>query len=113
MKKEELNILWTSDNPDTAIHMVMMYADNTLKKGMWDKVTVIIWGAASKLIVTNDEVAKALLESKANGVNYIGCISCAKNLGSEKKLTEMGIELAPMGKPLTDILKNKEYLLTV
>ena len=46
---KHLYILWTSGDPVTAEHMVMMYSTKARLYNWWDKVTVIIWGAAQKL----------------------------------------------------------------
>ena len=45
-----LYILWTNDNVITAENMVFMYATNALVHGWWEEVTLIILGAAAKLV---------------------------------------------------------------
>ncbi|WP_372713964.1 DsrE family protein [Ilyobacter sp.] len=113
MKKDNLYILWTNDNPLTAEHMVMMYSKNAVLRNWWNEVTVIIWGATSKLVAENYNIQQLIKEGQETGVNFSGCIACANNLGTTEKLTELGIELKSWGEPLTELLKNKENILTV
>jgi hypothetical protein len=47
--KNHLYILWTNGDPVTAEKMVFMYGINSLLKQWWEKVTLIIWGAPTKL----------------------------------------------------------------
>ena len=113
MKNNHLFILWTNDNPVTAEHMVMMYSKNAILRNWWDEVTVIIWGATSKLVAENDDIQNLIKQCQESGVEFSGCLACANNLGTTEKLTELGIELKLWGEPLTDLIKNKEKILTV
>lgn len=109
----KLNILWVNDNPDTAHNMVFMYAINSITKGWWSEVDVIIWGASAKLVAEDVLIQEKINMAKFAGVNVIGCISCATQFGVVDKLTSLDIELKPMGEPLTDILKTDEKLITI
>ena len=51
--QDHLYILWTNADPITADKMVFMYGLNSLKKGCWERVTLIIWGATTKLSAEN------------------------------------------------------------
>ena len=113
MKENHLHILWTDDNPITAEHMVVMYSKNAILKDWWKDVTVIIWGATSKLVAENENVQYLIKECEEVGVKFSACLACANNLGTTEKLTELGIELKFWGQPLTELIKNKEHLLTV
>ena len=52
-EKSHLFILWTNGNPITAEKMVFMYGINSLLKGWWEHVTLIIWGAPANGIKWN------------------------------------------------------------
>ena len=110
---DELFILWTDDNPMTAEMMVFMYGHNAIRKGWWDKVTIIIWGAASKLAAENEQLKKRIKEMMADGVRFVACKSCADQVGSTAGLEEVGVEVFYTGELMTDILKNNKKLLTV
>ena len=110
---DKLNILWTTTNKDTISHMISMYAINSLKKGMWNKVNIIVWGASAKLIgedIEIQEIVKNMLES---GISMEGCLACSEEFGVTEKLKNLGIEMKYMGEPITNILKNNEKLLTL
>ncbi len=111
--KNELFILWTNDNLITTEKMVFMYGHNGLKKGWWDQVTVIVWGATSVLAAENTNVQAKIKEMIADGVKFLACKACADSLGVSDALASLGIEVFYTGETLTQILKEKKNLLTV
>ena len=113
MNENKLTILWTNADPLTSEHMVFMYAYNAKKMKLWEDVEVIIWGATSKLVKDDANIRNLIKESQAVGVKFRACIACANALGSTEALSGLDIELEKMGKPLTEIIKNKENLLTI
>ena len=110
---KSLHILWTNDNMDTSEYMVMMYATNSMLKGWWDSVTVIIWGATATLVAKNEAIQERVKLAKHAGVKFTACISCALQLGVVDELEALGVEIIPWGSPLTDILQNDGKLITI
>ena len=108
-----LYVLWTNDNPITAEKMVFMYTINSLIHGWWGKVTLIVWGATTKLVSENAEIQEKIKEALEAGVHITACKACADQLGVTDDLKKLGIEVIYWGVPLTDILKNDEKLLTI
>ena len=51
--KKRILVLWTSGEKDTALNMVFMYSLNAKLKGWWDEVTLLVWGASTKLLGTD------------------------------------------------------------
>ena len=49
MDGQHLHILWTNADPVVFDKMVLMYAVNSLVRGWWEKVTVILWGETARL----------------------------------------------------------------
>jgi hypothetical protein len=47
------------------------------------------------------------------GAHFTACKRCAQNLGVEKELLEMGIEVKFWGEALTKLLKSGATILTV
>ena len=97
MDGQHLHILWTNADPVVFDKMVLMYAVNSLVRGWWEKVTVILWGVLAM----------------EQGVKFSACITCAKELGVEQALRDMGLEVISWGPPLTELLKTRAPLLTV
>jgi len=91
----------------------MTYSKNAILRNWWEKVTVIIWGATSKLVTENTNIQNLIKEEQEVGVKFTGCLACAKNLGTVEKLTKLEIELKLWGEPLTELIKNGEHILTV
>lgn len=109
----KLNLLWTNDNIITSEKMVFMYAINAKKNNWWDNVTIIIWGAPAKLVSENKEIQALIREAQAQGVIITACKACSDQLGVTEILEGLNIEVKYWGKPLTEILKSKEKLITV
>lgn len=110
---EHLYILWTNSDPVTADKMVFMYALNSLKKGWWKEVTVVIWGSTAKLACENAAVQSQIMELSAAGVQFSACKACADELGVADQLLAMGMEVKYWGQPLTELLKTGQFLLTI
>jgi hypothetical protein len=113
MDKTHLYVLWTNDNPVTAEKMVFMYAINSLTHGWWEKVTLIIWGAPTKLVSEDSNIQEKIKEALDTGVHITACKACADQLGVTETLGKLQIEVKYWGLPLTEILKNNEQLLTI
>jgi len=112
-KKDHLYILWTNADPVTAEKMVFMYGTNSLLKGWWEQVTLIIWGAPAKLSAESPEIQDKIKAALSAGVHITACKACADQLGVTETLEKMNVEVIYWGVPLTNILKNGETLLTI
>ena len=112
-EKSHLHVLWTTDNPITAEKMVLMYTVNALAHGWWEKVTLVVWGAAATLVCDNPAVRQKVQEAIAAGVHVTACKACADQLGVTEALEKLQIEVKYWGLPLTELLKNDETLLTI
>ena len=47
------------------------------------------------------------------GVQFSACITCAKELGVEERLADLGVDLVKWLEPLSLILKSDKKLLTI
>ena len=113
MEKSHLYVLWTNADPITTEKMVFMYTVNSLAHGWWEDVTLIIWGAPAKLVAEDSDVQELVKKAGAAGVHLTACKACADQLGVTETLEALGIEVIYWGRPLTDILKNNEQLITI
>ena len=101
----KLAVLWTSGDPEVAEKMVFMYTLNAKKQGWFDDVVLIIWGPSAKLLTEDQPLQDDLERIKEAGVKVEACIACARMYGIEVNLAEMGIDVKPMGAPLSSYLK--------
>lgn len=109
----ELYVLWTSGNRETALSMVFMYTFNAKTKGWWKDVTLIVWGASSKLLAQDQELQERVRQMIDAGVDVVACVACADMFGVTKTLENLGIEVKGMGYPLTQLLKAGKTVLSV
>ena len=110
---DKLNILWTTDNKDTVLHMLVMYATNSRLNGWWQDVNLIIWGASAKLVGTDSQIQAEVLEMLNHGITIEACKACCDNLGVTDELTKLGINVRYMGEALTTYIKSGEKILTI
>ena len=111
--KKELLIHWTTDNLDTSMSMVLLYAYNAKKKGLWDEITLLVWGASQKLVLNNNEIQEKLKDINDVGVRIIACEQCAKNLNTTDALNSCSIEVFATGMFLTTWLQSAKPILNV
>jgi hypothetical protein len=112
-EKSQLFILWTNGNPITAEKMVFMYSINSLLKGWWEHITLIIWGSPAKLVSEDANIQEKIREALNAGVHITACKACADQLGVTDILKKMNIEVKYWGEPLTEIVKTGATLLTI
>lgn len=108
-----LHILWTNPDIETSRFMVMMYARNSMLRGWWEKVTVIVWGATARLAAEDPKIQEEIRLAQEAGVRFTACIACARELSVVTALESQGIEVKSWGPPLTELLKNNEKLITI
>ncbi len=113
MDKKHLYVLWTDDNRITAEKMVFMYAINSLVRGWWEQVTLIIWGAPAQLVSEDAAIQQKIREALDAGVYVTACKACADQLGVTETLEKLHIDVKYWGELLTGVLKNDEQLLTI
>jgi len=113
VEPDEIFILWTSGDREVALGMVFMYTLNSKLKGWWEDVTLIVWGASSKLLAEDDELQERISQMIGAGVDVVACAACADMFGVREKLESLGIEVKGMGHPLTQLLKAGKTVLSV
>jgi len=110
---DKLNILWTTDNKETVLHMLVMYAINSKANGWWDEVNIIIWGASAQLVGTDSEIQSEVVEMTNHGINFEACKACSDHYGVSDKLKSLGVDVKYMGEPLTRYLKSGDKMITL
>jgi hypothetical protein len=110
--EKNLIIVWTSGDREVALNMVFMYAFNSMKKGWWEQVNLIVWGPSSKLLTQDKELQDYIKRMKDIGIIIEACKTCADNYGVSEDLENLGITVRFMGEPLTSYLKEKQSVIT-
>lgn len=109
----ELIILWTSRDRETALNMVFMYAKNSLLKGWWERVTLLVWGPSAQLLSEDMDLQEELSRLKEAGVRLQACRACAERYGVASQLEDLGVEVRFMGQPLSQALHEGVRVLSV
>ena len=110
---DHLAVVWVTNNKEAAMNMVFMYTKNSKLKEWWSEVTLIVWGPSGPLLVSDSELQKELKSMQEAGVVLQACKACSDRYGISDKLTELGVEVKYMGKPLTELLKSGASVLSV
>ena len=113
MKKEKLNVLWTTDNKEVFLHMAAMYCFNAMEKGWFEEVNILIWGPSARLASEDDQVQKEMKKMMNVGVTIEACKACAEIYKADKKLADIGVDVKYTGTTLSDYLKSEERFLSI
>jgi len=111
--QDKLFVLWTSGDRDVALKMALMYTLNAKSRGWWREVCLIVWGPSAQLLVGDAELRNKIAELQHVGVEVVACSACANAYGVAGELAALGIEVKPMGQPLSDILQQGYRVLSV
>lgn len=111
--QKEAKILWTTDNKETALNMVCLYAHNAKLKGWMDEVTILVWGASQELINNDKEIQEKVKQMVADGVKVVACLKCAQNLSIVDGLTQCNIDVFYTGEFLSQWIQSGETIITV
>ncbi|MGC9372090.1 MAG: DsrE family protein [Thermovirgaceae bacterium] len=110
---DKLLVLWTTAERETVDNMVFMYTLNAKLQGWWKNVTLLVWGAATKLAVEDETVGETLKSFREKGIRTIACKKCAENLGAVEKLEDLDIEVFYTGEFLTEWMKSGKAMISI
>lgn len=111
--QDHAKILWTTDNKDTALNMICLYAHNAKVKGWIGNVTILIWGASQTLIANDSEVQEKIKAMIADGVEVVACQKCAENIGVADELKACDINVFYTGELLSNWIKSGENIVSI
>ncbi len=107
-----LAVLWTSGDREVALKVAFMYTEAAGSRGWFDEVRLIVWGPSSKLLSEDSELQDYVRRMQEAGIGVVACRACADAYGVTAALEALGIEVAYMGQPLTEMLKGDWKVLT-
>jgi len=110
--KNELMIVWTTDNKDTILNMICLYALNAKLEGWFDDITLVIWGASQQISSEDKEIKEKIQEMVDAGIKVVACKKCAENMYIESQLSSCGIEIFYTGELISDWAKSGKPLMT-
>jgi hypothetical protein len=104
-KSEKLAVIWSSRDKDVAEKVVLMYTQGAKMKGWFDEIVLVVWGPSTKLLADDSELQEKVKSLMKAGVKVQACSVCAGEYGVVAELENIGLEVIPMGEPLTAYLK--------
>lgn len=104
-QQDKLAVIWSSSDPEVAHKVCFMYTLNAKKQGWFKDVHLIVWGPSAKLLAEDEEVQAGMQKLMEAGVVVEACIACANTYNVAQDLSDMDIDVRPMGVPLTNYLK--------
>jgi len=110
--KTRLAVVWTSGDSEVAHKMCFMYTQAAKRAQWFDEVVLVVWGPSSRLLAGDKELQASVKKMIAAGVVVQACVACADMYGVADTLREIDIEVKPMGRPLSDMLKADWKVLT-
>jgi len=110
---KELLVMWTTGELESARHMVFMYTLNAKLQGWWDEVTLLIWGAAGRLMVEDEYLQSILKKMQKAGVKTVACRACAEKMEIDEQLKALDVKVFYTGQFLTDWLQSEKKMITV
>ncbi|DAB32040.1 MAG TPA: DsrE family protein [Sulfurospirillum sp. UBA11407] len=110
--KNELLIVWSTDNKETVLNLICLYAYNAKMKGWFDEVTILVWGASQQVLCEDFEIKEKVKEMGEAGIKFIACKKCSENMYIEEQLSTCGIEIYYTGEFLSEWLKSGKPVLT-
>lgn len=107
-----LAVVWTSGDPEVAHRMCLMYSHAAKTAGWFGEVQLIVWGPSARLLAADKDIQAKVAAMQKDGVVVRACVVCADSYGVTARLRELGLEVKPMGAPLTELLKADWKVLT-
>jgi hypothetical protein len=110
---DTLVILWISADGREAADMAFQYARDSLLKGWWKQVELLIWGPSVELLCENEDVQTQVAMLSHVGVNITACVACAVQYRAVEALARLGVQADGTGEKLTALLKSGAGLMTL
>lgn len=107
-----LAVVWTSGDPDVAHRMALMYAHAAKEAAWFDDVRLVIWGPSARLLAGDKDLQAKVQAMAADGVDVDACVVCADSYGVADRLRDLGFDVLPMGKPLSEMLQSDWKVIT-
>lgn len=109
---DKLAVIWTSSDPEIADKVCFMYAQNAKKQGWFKEVVLIVWGPSVRLLAENDDLKADITKIMEMGITVEASLSCAQLYGVGPDLTDLDIDVKPIGVPLTGYIKEGWNIIT-
>jgi hypothetical protein len=90
-----------------------MYAKNSLLKGWWPRVRLVVCSPSAELLLEDKELQDELRELAKAGVELQACKACADRYQAGDAMEALGIAVIYVGQPVSKCLREGGSVLTV
>lgn len=104
----KLAVLWTSGDPEVAHRVALMFAHAAPNAGWFEESELIVWGPSARLLAADQNLQAKIAAMRADNIAVRACVVCADSYGVADRLRELGLEVKPMGGPLTALLRDPD-----
>ncbi|MCF7925944.1 MAG: DsrE family protein [Candidatus Izimaplasma sp.] len=108
MMKEQLLVVWKSDNTIDINNFILPYVYNAKANDWFKAVRLLIWGASQKKVIKSEHLQNQIRTFVEEGIDVYACKMCADNVGATDILNNLGVTVMYTGEFLTESLKNPE-----
>jgi hypothetical protein len=110
--KNELLVVWTTDNKETIMNMILLYTHNAKINAWYDEVNLLVWGASQQILSEDEEIREKVQEMVSAGIKVFACKKCAENMYVESHLVSCGVAVFYTGEFLSDWAKSGKPFMT-
>lgn len=108
----KVTILWTTEEKEVAMKVVLPYVFHGMATGWWEEISLIIWGPSVRLVATDPEVAAMVRDILDSPIRVVACKLCTDKYEVTDFYHKMGIETEYVGAGLSSAIKSDEKVLT-
>ncbi|QKF59799.1 DsrE family protein [Aliarcobacter lanthieri] len=107
--KENLLIVWTNGDLDTANKFPLLYSSVILDREYWKSAHLMLWGPSILLVKDYKYIQDKIRQIQETGVKMSACVVCVDDYGAREVLESLNIEVSHTGEFLTQALKDETY----
>ena len=102
---DKLLVIISTSEPEKA-RTGMMYAVNALKNCWMEDVKVFFFGPAQETLIRDAELQKLLYDYSAHDMTAVACKFIADREHTTESTTALGVQVAYVGKMISDLIKD-------
>lgn len=109
---DRLAVVWSSGDPEVAHRVCLMYTQAAQQQKWFNRVRLIVWGPSARLLAADKDLQAKVKSMMKDGIQVQACVVCADSYGVSDRLRDLGLEVKPMGSPLSGLLKQGWKVIT-
>lgn len=108
----KVTILWTTEEKEVAMKVVLPYVFHGKANGWWDEISLVIWGPSVRLVATDPEVAAMVRDILDSPIRVIACKLCTDKYDVTDFYLNLGIGMEYVGAGFSSTIQSGEKVLT-